>query len=506
MHFNSNHLMTLYFYALLFSFFFQLIVTVLAVTLLPSILSLAIEHPPQSYSLFKRGLVLGDVTYSYAATDMGSANGSRVKTVTVIKNMALPKATSTMFTDRTDQFFSSFDDVTGVGGGHGQSKSKQNEHVQYWPAKESNKMKKVTLQPPVFSGIGISSAAPEIKEHPQEEFKHPLELLEIAKSAARTQNQLMGTVAGEDTGPHMFPADATMSKKRNNGVVTVAKDYTSVVTTERSKPKTAGKLNTKVESTKSKDPPRDSFNSFDPSSLYQDEFEQSEYVYSPKKKEFTLKQTSKPSQSVGDRIRNTPFAFRDPAAPATYAEFALYNSNQTTPELLFSELANAVASRNISMIKNLAEQLDDQDRDVPKYEFESLKTNDEYVPLSKFSFGRKGLPKSFPIKSDGNKDNEYVPVSFKLESTGTKSNPVNDYPFDGEASYDQQPEPEVTTVEAEDSMMEISDTPTTSEPIMPSTTMGTTTTIEPAPVTTKKPLKYIAPRLRGFKRFSSRRQ
>ncbi|XP_038115648.1 uncharacterized protein LOC119768752 [Culex quinquefasciatus] len=423
----------------------KLIVTVLAVTLLPSILSLAIEHPPQSYSLFKRGLVLGDVTYSYAATDMGSANGSRVKTVTVIKNMALPKATSTMFTDRTDQFFSSFDDVTGVGGGHGQSKSKQNEHVQYWPAKESNKMKKVTLQPPVFSGIGISSAAPEIKEHPQEEFKHPLELLEIAKSAARTQNQLMGTVAGEDTGPHMFPADATMSKKRNNGVVTVAKDYTSVVTTERSKPKTAGKLNTKVES-KSKDPPRDSFNSFDPSSLYQDEFEQSEYVYSPKKKEFTLKQTSKPSQSVGDRIRNTPFAFRDPAAPATYAEFALYNSNQTTPELLFSELANAVASRNISMIKNLAEQLDDQDRDVPKYEFESLKTNDEYVPLSKFSFG------------------------------------------------------------PDDSMMEISDTPTTSEPIMPSTTMGTTTTIEPAPVTTKKPLKYIAPRLRGFKRFSSRRQ
>lgn len=490
--------------------------TVLAVALLPPMVrSLAIEHPPQSYSLFKRGLVLGDVTYSYAATDMGSGNGSRVKTVTVIKNMALPKATSTMFTDRTDQFFSSFDDVTG-GSGIGSSKSKQNEHVQYWPAKESNKMKKVTLQPPVFSAISVSSKAPEIKEHPQEEFKHPLELLEIAKSAARTQNQLMGNVAGEDTGPHMFPADAATSKKRNNGVVTVARDYTSVVTTERSKPKTAGKLNTKVASQTPKDTPLDKFNSFDPSSLYQDDFEQTEYVYSPKTKEYTLKQTSKPSTSVGDRIRNTPYAFRDPAPPTTFAEFALYNSNQTTPELLFSELANAVASRNISMIKNLADQLEDQDHDVPKYEFEPLKTTEKFVQRPKFSFNRKGLPKSFPIvKSDdaSDEENDYVPVAFKLESSArSKPGPVNEYPpFNGEAmSYDQQPEePEATTTDASDDMMDVTDSPVTTERMMAaSTTMGTTTTIEPAmvPVTTKKPLKYIAPRLRGFKRFSSRKQ
>lgn len=38
----------------------------------------------------KRSVLLGDLSYSYAATDIGSANGSHVKTITVIKNIAVP--------------------------------------------------------------------------------------------------------------------------------------------------------------------------------------------------------------------------------------------------------------------------------------------------------------------------------------------------------------------------------------------------------------------------------
>lgn len=399
---------------------------------------LAIEHP-HSFSLFKRGVVLGDLTYSYAATDMGSSNGGRVKTVTVIKNMSIPKPTSTMFSDRTEQFFEAFD----------LSKNKKQEQVQYWPSDDTNKLKKMTLKPPVFN-------IPEIMEKPQEEFKHPAELLEIAKSAAKTQNQIIKNqnLASGDTGPVMFPPDAQMMKKKNNGVISVAKEYTSVLTStpkDRSKAKTTSKLSTKVEPTKNKEKQPDSFNSFDPSSLYQDDFDQKEYVYSPESKTFSFKQASKPSTEMKDKLKNTPYAFKDPTAPSTM-DFMLYSNNSATPELLFSELANAVATRNISMIKSLAQQLEESSHEIPKFDFESLKTD------------------------------EYIPLSFNFDSPS-----IN---FDSPSDKVQSAMPETTTMEM--NKMDISDT--------------SSTTVDTSTPTTKKPARYIAPRLRGFKRFSSRKQ
>lgn len=361
---------------------------------------------------------------------MGSSNGGRVKTVTVIKNVSIPKPTSTMFSDRTEQFFEAFD----------LSGHKKQEHVQYWPPDDTNKMKKITFKPPAFN-------IPEIREIPQEEFKHPAELLEIAKSAAKTQNQILKTqnMANGDTGPVMFPPDAQMMKKKNNGVVSVAKEYTSILTStpkDRSKAKTASKLSTKVEPAKNKEKQPDSYNSFDPSSLYRDNFDQREYVYSPEAKTFTFKQISKPSAELKDKLKNTPYAFQDPSAPSTI-DFALYSDNSTTPDLLFSELANAVASRNVTMIKSLAEQLEESSHDVPKFDFESLKTD------------------------------EYIPISFNFDSPSVKKDPM----------------PESATTEM--MKMDISD--------------DFSTTVETPTPTTKKPSKYIAPRLRGFKRFSSRK-
>lgn len=40
----------------------------------------------------KRSLLIGDLSYSYAATDIGSPEGSHIKTITVIKNVAVPKS------------------------------------------------------------------------------------------------------------------------------------------------------------------------------------------------------------------------------------------------------------------------------------------------------------------------------------------------------------------------------------------------------------------------------
>ncbi|XP_065088294.1 uncharacterized protein LOC135709813 [Ochlerotatus camptorhynchus] len=407
------------------------VMAILTVTIY-TVRPLAIEHP-HSFSLFKRGVVLGDLTYSYASTDMGSSNGGRVKTVTVIKNVSIPKPTSTMFSDRTEHFFDEFDMT-----GH----KKQQEHVQYWPSDDTNKLKKMALKPPLFN-------IPEIRKTPQEEFKHPADLLEIAKSAAKTQSQILKNhnLANGDTGPVMFPPDAQMMKKKNNGVISVAKEYTSILTStpkDRSKAKTASKLSTKVEPAKNKEKQPDSYNTFDPSSLYhQDDFEQREYVYSPESKTFSFKQASKPSTELKDKLKNTPYAFKDPSAPSTI-DFTMYSDNSTTPDLLFSELANAVATRNVSMIKSLAQQLEESSYDGPKFDFESLKTD------------------------------EYIPLSFNFDSPSVKKDPM----------------PETTTMEM--MKMDISD--------------DFSTTVEPPTPTTKKPSKYIAPRLRGFKRFSSRRQ
>lgn len=48
-------------------------------------------HPKQSNHPDKRSLLIGDLSYSYSATDIGSNEGSHVKTITVIKNVGAPK-------------------------------------------------------------------------------------------------------------------------------------------------------------------------------------------------------------------------------------------------------------------------------------------------------------------------------------------------------------------------------------------------------------------------------
>lgn len=52
-------------------------------------------HAPKSYSInqqVKRSVQLGELSYSYSATDIGSPKGSHIKTITVIKNVAVPKS------------------------------------------------------------------------------------------------------------------------------------------------------------------------------------------------------------------------------------------------------------------------------------------------------------------------------------------------------------------------------------------------------------------------------
>ncbi|XP_055621418.1 uncharacterized protein LOC129765290 [Toxorhynchites rutilus septentrionalis] len=397
------------------------IVMILTVTL-HFVQPLSIEHP-HSYSLFKRGVVLGDLTYSYAATDMGSNNG-RVKTVTVIKNVSLPKPTSTIFSDRSEQFFETFD-LTG---------GKKHEQVQYWPADDTNKLKRVTNKPPSIN-------VPATKEQPKEEFKHPAELLEIARSAAKAYSNSLKSRPSKDTGPVVFPPDAQTMKKKHSGVIGVAKEYTSILTNDqekRAKPKTASKLNTKVQPTKTNEPELEDVNPFD-SPIFRD-FQQTEYVYSPETNTYILKEVSKPSKEIKYKIENTPYAYKDPSQPNDSA-ITTYNDNGSIPDLLFSELANAVASRNISMIKALAAQLGEQ-YDFQKYEFESQKTE------------------------------AYVPMSYDASTSSSKA------PSD----------PEPSTEKAE--KMDISD--------------EISTTVEEPSTTTKRP-KYIAPRLRGIKRFSSRK-
>ncbi|XP_055602762.1 uncharacterized protein LOC129751341 [Uranotaenia lowii] len=422
----------------------QLRIFMILLIALHSVHALEIEHP-HSYSLFKRGAVLGDMTYSYAATDMGSADGGRVKTLTVIKNYSVPKPISTMFSDRTETILETYD-LTG---------GKKPQHVQYWPPDETNKMKTTTVKQPTFE------IPPEIQEFPQEDFKHPAEILEIVKSAAKTQSKLMRGPSGPDTGPVVFPPDAQMTKKRNNGVISVAKEYTSVLTTDtktRSKTKTPAKLNTRVETPKIRQKPTKNsyYDTFDPSSLNENDFKQTEYEFSPESQTYIMKEISKAPVEIAKKIKNTPYAYKDPSAPSYTIDFKLYSTNETTPELLFSELANAVATRNVSMIKNLAEQLEEP-LEIPR--FESFKTAG-FIPLSY----------DFPSREANNK------------KTTTSA-----------------PEP-VSNIDSQDLSEEIVYGSSTTAEATESLEASTTTT-------TKKPYKYIAPRLRNaMKRFSSRKQ
>lgn len=49
------------------------------------------SHPKSTNNQDKRSLLIGDLSYSYSATDIGSDKGSHVKTITVIKNIGAPK-------------------------------------------------------------------------------------------------------------------------------------------------------------------------------------------------------------------------------------------------------------------------------------------------------------------------------------------------------------------------------------------------------------------------------
>ncbi|XP_058066003.1 uncharacterized protein LOC131215630 [Anopheles bellator] len=430
--------------------------------------ALEIEHP-HSFSVFKRGVMLGDVSYSYSATDMGSPESGRYKTVTVIKNIAMPKPTSTMFNDRTEHFYETLE--KGIAG------TKKHTQVEYWPPREDNHLqqKKEQSAPKQqitsthrpyrhrqqdFGAKTLNTPEPAaIKEVFQEEAKHPIDLLELAKSAALTLSQKANVASGENTGPVTFPLDGGKStmKKKMNGIVSVAKEYTSVLTTDPLERQTiVSKLKTKV------DPPmKVSFKEYPASSGSSEEiplkdFEQSEYVFNHKTGSFEFRSASKAPKEVQEYLRASPYGYRE--RPVSVGEektidFTLNTNTYNTPkELLFAELQNAVSSRNVTMIKSLAGQLEET-INLGKINFESLKTED---------FSRR-------------------PAEAPAETTTGRS--MIDFGF---ANM------ETTT--------EYQEEPVTEALIMAMTTLPPTTT------TTKRPVRYIAPRLRGFKRFSSKKQ
>uniref|UniRef100_A0A182SU10 Uncharacterized protein n=1 Tax=Anopheles maculatus TaxID=74869 RepID=A0A182SU10_9DIPT len=376
--------------------------------------ALEIEHP-HSFSSFKRGVMLGDVSYSYSSTDMGSPESGRYKTVTVIKNIAVPKPTSTMFSDRSEHYYDSVEKTSSAG-----TMQKKRTHVEYWPPKAENHVAHRLKLEQDFHKISnthrpkgnhhqrqqqqrhhgrqeiVATPKPtykpaEIQEHPQEEPQHPVDLLELAKSAVKTLTEKAKVAPGENTGPVTFPSNA-MTMKKQNGIVSVAKEYTSILTTD----------------------PKD------------------------------RQPIEEPMSSKVQELPNNS------------------NTYNTPSELLFAELHNAVATRNVTMIKSLAGQLEET-FNIGKLDFESLKT-----------------------EMDQSRRTTEDPMMSGSETTTAKA------PFDfGFGNY-----AETTT------MMDYPE-PTT-ETIVASTTIK-------APVmmmmtTTKKPLRYIAPKLRGFKRFSSKRQ
>ncbi|XP_058123466.1 uncharacterized protein LOC131294615 [Anopheles ziemanni] len=446
--------------------------------------ALEIEHP-HSFSVFKRGVMLGDVSYSYSSTDMGSPESGRYKTVTVIKNIAVPKPTSTMFSDRSEHFYDTIEKSSTAGHGH-----KKRTHVEYWPPKEDNQvshhqhtssLQKPELErhktssnthPPSHNGSKYrgrpqttpSHKPPAIKEHVQEEPKHPVELLELAKSAVETLNQ-KAKIGGTNTGPVTFPADATKMKKKINGIVSVAKEYTSILTTDpKDRQPIASKLRTKVDlPTKA---PTMQPTSTSSEEIPLKELEQSEYVFNHRTGAFEFKKASKAPKAVQEYLRAGPYGgykIQPTSSKEETDEPSMgqddTNTYSSPAELLFAELRNAVATRNVTMIKSLASQLEET-FDVGKMDFESLKMED----------------------MDRRPTAEPTMMVMMMETTTGRP------PFDfGYGS-------ETTTMDYQEAATEAA---------VASTTIRATTTI---PTTTKKPLRYIAPKLRGFKRFSSKRQ
>ncbi|XP_041772322.1 uncharacterized protein LOC121593740 [Anopheles merus] len=464
---------------------------------------LEIEHP-HSFSTFKRGVMLGDVSYSYSSTDMGSPESGRYKTVTVIKNIAIPKPTSTMFSDRSEHFY---DSVEKGSSGSGSSAHKKRTHVEYWPPKEDNQVAhRLKLEPSFHKASSNTQHRPksgsshthqrhhsrqekvatpkptykpaEIKEQSEEDPKHPIDLLELAKSAVKTLTQKAKTGGpGENTGPVTFPSDGMMMKKKQNGVVSVAQEYTSIVTedpTERQP--IVSKLRTKVDLPTKAPSQSPYYSSSSPTStttassseeeqeIPLKDFEQSEYVFNHKTGTFEFRKASKAPKAVQEYLRASPYGQKGDQGMGDGGA-STYSSPS---ELLFAELHNAVSTRNVTMIKALASQLEET-FNIGQLDFESLKTEAEME------------------QHRTTEDSMMMMMMMAGETTTAKA------PFDfGYGNYG-----ETTTMEYQD--------PTT-EAIMPSTTVKAPIMMMIPTTTTKKPLRYIAPKLRGFKRFSSKRQ
>uniref|UniRef100_A0A182PP30 DUF4758 domain-containing protein n=1 Tax=Anopheles epiroticus TaxID=199890 RepID=A0A182PP30_9DIPT len=433
---------------------------------------LEIEHP-HSFSTFKRGVMLGDVSYSYSSTDMGSPESGRYKTVTVIKNIAVPKPTSTMFSDRSEHFYDSVEKTS----------SKKRTHVEYWPPKDNHvahRLKVSNTHRPKGSSGGSQhnrqETAPtkptysyktvEIKEQPEEEPQHPIDLLELAKSAIKTLTQKAKGGPGENTGPVTFPSNGMMmAMKKKNGIVSVAQEYTSIVTEDpkqRQKP-IASKLRTKVDPP-TKAPtyqaPYSSSTSSSEEEIPLSEFVQSEYVFNHKTGTFEFRAASKAPKAVQEYLRANPYGYKKEEQTSMNEEGS--NTYSTPSELLFAELQNAVATRNVTMIKSLASQLEET-FNIGKLNFESLKT-----------------------EADLNRRTTEDSMMAMMAAETTTAKPSFDF---GYGNYG-----ETTTMDYQD---------LTTEPVISTTIKAP---IMMMPTTTKKPLRYIAPKLRGFKRFSSKRQ
>ncbi|XP_050095336.1 uncharacterized protein LOC126577608 [Anopheles aquasalis] len=485
---------------------------------------LEIEHP-HSFTSFKRGVMLGDVSYSYAATDIGSPANARYKTVTVIKNVSMPKPTSSMvFSDRAEHFYEALEQ------GLDDHLKKRTHQVEYWPPRDDNhlhqkKRKEEKKEEPkvqlakqsqrgggttgtrnpyyrgrfqqdtlkltttTTSSTTTTTKPAAIREAPEEEedAKHPIDLLELAKSAARTLNQMANGASGNgNTGPVTFPMDSNKTgKKKANGVVSLAKEYTSIVTAIPQQRQTiVSKLKTKVDPS----PPPTSKMTFKqypaaPSSTVSSseeaeqpdeiplvDFEQSEYVFNHKTGQFEFRAASKAPKEVQEYLRASGPGYGYRERPTANGKEDNTDGYSTPTELLFAELQNAVSSRNVTMIKSLASQLVET-INIGKIDFQSLKTHPR---------GKSG-------KDDRRSTEQPMMVMMMMDTTTTGGrSSISDFGYGGET----------TTMEYQDD-----GAATTTEPMA----MVAMTTIAPTTAGTKRPLRYIAPRLRGFKRFSSKK-
>uniref|UniRef100_A0A2M4BKY3 Putative secreted protein n=1 Tax=Anopheles marajoara TaxID=58244 RepID=A0A2M4BKY3_9DIPT len=503
---------------------FQQMVLLLLVTLIGANgKPLEIEHP-HSFTSFKRGVMLGDVSYSYAATDIGSPANARYKTVTVIKNVSMPKPTSSMvFSDRAEHFYEALEQ------GLDDHLKKRTHQVEYWPPRDDNHLhqkkrkeekkdeQKVPLPKQSQRGGGTAGSRnpyyrgrfqqdtlkqttttsttsntttttkpAAIREMPEEEVdaKHPIDLLELAKSAARTLNQMANGASGNgNTGPVTFPVDSSKTgKKKANGIVSVAKEYTSIVTAVPQQRQTiVSKLKTKVDPSPSPSPaPKMTFKQYpaapspttgeepeQPEEIPLVDFEQSEYVFNHKTGQFEFRAASKAPKELQEYLRASGpgYGYRERPTANSKEDTEGYS---TPTELLFAELQKAVSSRNITMIKSLAGQLVET-INIGKIDFQSLKTH----PRGSGSDDRRSTEQPMMVM-----------MMMDTTTTGGRSSMV-DFGTGGET----------TTMEYQDD-----GAATTTEPMAIAMT-----TIAPTTVGTKRPLRYIAPRLRGFKRFSSKK-